>query len=81
MFTQFISAFLLIIIQKWPLIVVLQMRCPANWVDLAAQGAVCDVDGHIRVEQVAVGEHHDTAAVLRIDDHHALIIERLSPLP
>jgi hypothetical protein len=54
---------------------------PAYGLDLATQSPVSDFYGDVRVEQVIVGAYDDAETVLGIDDHHALKVHVLPPLP
>jgi len=58
----------------------LQVNRPINRLDLANQSTVSDLYGDIRVEQVIVGTYNNTKAMLRINHHHALKVNMLSPL-
>ena len=62
-------------------VIELEMNCPAYGLDLASQSPVGDFEGNIGIEKVAVGTHGGTETMRGIDDHYALKVEVLSPLP
>ena len=59
-----------LLLQERSLVIERQIRAAPDRVNLAAQGPLGDIDGHVGVELVAVGQHHRTVSQIGIGDHN-----------